>query len=243
MAAPTFVASYDSGWGNSTSPKTVAVTTQAQDRVVVVGGSEDSADTLNTPTGNGITFSLAQSIVISNFCTAYAWTGTDGTGGTNWTASVSHNGGASRWFGYTVFVLRASDGFGASAQANNASGAPSVNLTTQQANSAVLCLNTDWSATDGASRTWRTVNGITPTAGNALERLYFRDSVRYTAYNAYWSDAGAAGSNAYGLSAPGAQAYAVIALEVKGTAGAATVGQMFRRAAHRGLVLRGRRAA
>jgi hypothetical protein len=63
------------------------------------------------------------------------------------------------------------------------------------------------------------VNGITPTAGNALERLYFRDSVRYTAYDGYWSDAGAAGANSYGLSAPSAQDYAVIAVEVKGTAG------------------------
>lgn len=220
MAAPTFGASYNSVW-NTSATKTLTVTTQAGDRIVVGGGSEDSPATLNTPTGNSLTYTLAQSIVVANYCATYAWTATDAAGGTNWSLAVTGNIPGGQFWGITAYVFRDSDGFGASAKTNVTTGAPSLALTTGQADSAIVCVNADWNTVDGASRTWRTINGITPTAGNGLEKNYFRDAVRYAAYNAYWDNAGAAGSKTTGLSAPSGQAYGIIAVEVLGTAGGA----------------------
>jgi hypothetical protein len=237
--APTFVASYQSVFNTTTSPKTVSVTTQAGDRVVVVAIAEDTTVTFSTPTGNSATYSLAQAVTTASNCAVSAWTATDATGGTNWTLSVTAVTAGSYYYGIIVYVFRGSDGFGNSGQAVS-TGGPSLALTAAGDNSAIVGTSADWAAVDGTTRTWRTVNSITPTAGNGAEKLYFRDSARYTAYSAYWSDAGAAGSKTVGLSAPTGQTYALVAVEVKGAAGTSTSPPAPRRS-HRGLILRPRR--
>jgi hypothetical protein len=73
-------------------------------------------------------------------------------------------------------------------------------ITTTQDNSAIVYVGADWTATDGATRTWRTINGITPTSGKwpgegLLPRVRF---TQYTVYTGYWNDAGAAGSKTTG---------------------------------------------
>lgn len=205
----TVIATFSSDLSTTTTPKTVAVTTQPGDLVVVAGGGAHEGVTLNTPTGNGITFTLQQSIAILNYATAYVWTGVDATGGSGWTMSVSR-GSSGRW-GFSVMVVRDSAGIGSSVK-TNASGAPSLNITTTDTDSTIAVLNTDWNAQNGA-RTWRTVNGITPTAGNFLEYGY-AFATNYTFYSAYYPDVGAPGVKTVGLSAPGSQKYSIIALEV-----------------------------
>lgn len=217
MPAPTFVAEYEvADWNTTTSPKTATATTAAGDILVVLGATEDSTATLGTPTGNSHTYTLRQSVVVTDYCTAYGWT-TPATAGTGWTLSVARTG-SGRW-GFTALRFSGSAGVGTSAKTNVSSGAPSLNITTTQANSALLVIVSDWNAVDGASRTWRTVNGTTPTAGNGLERTYFRNSIAMTAYVAYYPDVGAAGLKTVGLSAPAGQKYSIIAVEVLGTAG------------------------
>ena len=215
---PTFVNSYQSAWNSNTTPKTASVTTQAGDVVVVCGVSENETAGFTTISGNSISFTQQQFIQTSGYTTAIVWTGTDAAGGTSWTLSVANN--SSTNFGFVCYVFRGSGGIGASNKNNASSGtAPSVGLTTTQDNSAIVTIAGDWLAGTGSSRTWLTINSITPTAGNNLERAYYDGSTpgTYTVYSAYWNDAGTAGAKTVGMSAPN-QKYSIIAIEVKGNA-------------------------
>lgn len=213
---PAFVSSQNTASYTTTGvTKSITVTTQAGDRLVVYGGGESEVAVLSGLAGNGITFTLQQSDTTLGFATAYLWTGTDSTGGTNWTLSC--NAASSKQWGFTCVVFRHSDGFGASSKAQLAGGAPSLDLTTTQANSAVVVFNADWSAVDGASRVWRTVNGITPTSGNGLETTYGFGATAWTAYGAYYNNVGAVGTQTVGLSAPATQKYNIVAVEVLST--------------------------
>lgn len=212
--APTFVTSYSSSYTTATSPKTVSVTTLPGDVVVVYGGSEDSGIALSTPVGNAVTFTLNQSVITTNFATTYIWTGVDINGGTNWTLSVSSSGGGN--WGFSCLVFRNSDGAGASNQSNSASGVPSVSLTTVQDNSAVVIFDADWNAQDNTGRTWTTVNGITPTSGNGMERDSVYQSGTWSAHGAYYNDVGLASSKSPGMSAPAGQTWSLVAVEIKG---------------------------
>ena len=94
---------------------------------------------------------------------------------------------------------------------DDGSGAPTLNLTTTQANSAIVVANVDWTAVDGASRVWRT------NAGMFKSRPIQFVSPNYTVYGGYHADAGALGTYAVGLSAPSTQRYVIGAVEVKGS--------------------------
>jgi hypothetical protein len=130
--------------------------------------------------------------------------------------------GATGSFGGGVQNFRGSDGVGASSSTTG-SGGPSLSLTTTQANSAIVVASSDWNAVDGTTRTWRTVNSLTPTAGNGLERSYVLLGGGFAEYAAYYSDAGTAAAKTVGLSAPTGQAYSIGAVEVKGAAGGTTI--------------------
>jgi hypothetical protein len=123
-------------------------------------------------------------------------------------------GGTDKHFGGGVVAYRDSAGVGASAKVN-ATGAPTLSLTTTQADSAVVVANVDWNAVDGTSRTWRSVNGSA-----ATELVYGRSAAHYTAYAGRHANVGAAGIKALGLSAPSGQKYATVAVEVKGSTAA-----------------------
>jgi hypothetical protein len=198
--------------------KTATVTTQPGDLLVVYAASEGGGYAISTPTGNGVTFTLGQSVAISNqWCNAYIWSGVDAVGGSNWTLSGTWGGPSSHW-GLTCLVFRNSSGVGASASGNVDNASPTLNLTSTQANSAVVVLSDDWYGYDGTSRVWLTVNGITPTSGNGKEIDYTFVSGIYTVYGAYYNDVGVIGSDTFGLSAPTGQRYSMVALEVKGIA-------------------------
>lgn len=216
MSAPVFIASSSTSYSTSITPKTTLVTTQPGDIVIVYCGTENGGfGSMGTPTGNGIVFTLQQSIHISaSWSDAYVWTGVDATGGTSWTLSTSFAGGIN--WGFSCLVFRGSSGIGVSSQNNVATSAPSLGLTTTGDNSAVIVFNADWNAQNGAGRIWRTVNGITPTAGNSLERDFTFVNTSYTVYGAYYSDVGAAGAITVGLTGPAGQTYSIVAVEVKG---------------------------
>lgn len=217
MAAPTFIASYSTSYTTTSSPKTVSVTTEPGDILVVTAGSENGSPTIGSISGNSLTYTLEQFIRISNvWANAYVWSAVDSTGGVGWTLSLTCSS-AQKW-GFTCFVFRSSSGIGASSKTNIDGAAPSLDITTTQANSALVVVNTDWNAVDGSSRTWRSINGITPSNANGLETQYFHDSSTWTAYNALYDNAGSVDTKTVGLSAPGGQKYSIIAIEVKGLA-------------------------
>jgi hypothetical protein len=217
---PTFVAEYETAFNSNTTPKTASVTVAAGDYLVVVGMSEDAAYTLSTPTGGGLTYTLQQSVVVTDYCTAYIWTAPAPTS-QSFTLSVSMSG-SSGWWGANCLRFSGSTGIGASSKTNVASGAPSLGLTTSGDNSTIVCASSDWTAADGSSRTWRTVNGFTPSSGGGGEVTYFRDGTHYAAYAAYWPDAGTAGSKTVGISSPSGQKYSIVAVEVLGTSSSET---------------------
>lgn len=217
MAAPTFSSSGSTTYNDSATPKTSSVTVTNGDVLVVVVSSEDQSTAVDAPTGGGLTYTLQQTVFVSANTTAYLYTAPS-TGAQTFSLSVAKSGAGSGWWGFTWLRFTATAGVGASGVANT-TGAPSLALTTLFANSAIAALNADWNAIAGA-RTWRTVNSVTPTAGNGGERLYFTDPAHYSVGVAFWSDAGAAGSKTVGLTAPGAQKYSLVAVEVRGVAGA-----------------------
>jgi hypothetical protein len=214
MAAPTFVTSYTTNYSTAGSSKNLSITTQPGDTLVVFGGGDTNGSTalsLNTPTGNSVSFGLQQSIAVNNNASAYIWSGVDTTGGTNWTLTCTVSSASPVW-GFTCAVFRNTGGVGASNKANT-SGAPTLNLTTTSANSAIVMFNSDWGAIDGAGRVYNTINGSAPTSGNGLELAYDFTSF-ITAYGAYYPDAGAPTTITPGISSPGGQTYSLVALEV-----------------------------
>lgn len=226
-APPTFVAAIRQTATPWAQQGTVAKTTPsfsvtAGDVLVVLAAMADANDAFSaTPSGGSLTWTLQENVgTATTTARAGIWTAT-ASSTTSITVTMSTNNTANCW-GFVVYQWRGSDGVGAhTSQANATSGvAPSLALTTAAANSAICYINGDWTATDGTSRTWRTINSITPTSGNGLETDYFRDAggVQYTLYAGYWSDADAAGSKTTGLSAP-TQRPAIAVIEIKGSAG------------------------
>ena len=216
VTSPTFIQKAETAWNTTTSPKTTAsFNVQAGDVLVAFAETEDSTTTVSVSdsTITSATWINQQTVNVSS----YSWVGV-------WTKQVTSTqsmtvtftrGGASFDFGGDVLTFRGSNGVGASVKANVSSGTPTVNLTTTQANSAIVVADSDWTATDGASRVWRT------SAGVFSEQSYIRVSGRYTVYGGYHPNAGAAGTYALGLSAP-SQKYSILAVEVKGNGAADT---------------------
>jgi hypothetical protein len=221
VAAPTFVTEYESAWNTGTTPKTISITTDIGDVVVAVSGVETTSTAINAPTGGTGAWVPQENVTAASSARARADSRV-ATAAETFTFSQSTDSG-SNWWGFNALRFSGSDGIGAAESTQNGTGsaAPSLSITTTQANSAIVVVVADWNASDGASRTWRTVNSITPTAGNTFERSYFRDGNHYAIYVAYYPDAGAIGAKTVGLTAPSDQRYCIAAVEVKGTASAA----------------------
>ncbi len=224
MAAPTNIfngqTTYNSG-GNTS--KTINVTVQTGDVLIVAAQAEgysSGAPVSISVSGGSLTWTSLQEIALNDYgyIRAYSTTATsNATFDITFTATNALDGGYQIFWGGSVKIFRGSDGVGASSKTNVSSGAPTLNITTTQANSAICVFNNDWNAIDGSSRTWRTG------AGSLTETTYFRDAARYVVYSGYHADAGTTGTKAVGLSAPSGQKYSIVAVEVKGSAGATTV--------------------
>ena len=222
---PQFVSYGETVWNSVATPKSVSVTTQTGDRIVVliaVENGNQATTTPSAPSGNGNTFTKQAQYPTTSLNAdgmTVIWTATEVAGAT-YSLSIPRPTGASSMWGAGVSVWRASDGFGAVAQLT-ADASNSIAITTQADNSAICAVHSDWNAVDGTTRTRRTINGSTGT-----ERTYFRDSATYTVYVQDYADAGAAGSKTAGYSAPTGQAAISAAIEIKGTAGAAPPAQL-----------------
>lgn len=219
---PTLVAPYSGTWSHTGTTETIAGidtgASAAGRALVVLAASADSPQTVSSPTGGSLTYTLQQSNVIGSNSNTYGWTAIPVSQQT-FSLGLTGSSNGNPWSAI-VLPWTGSDGIGATAK-NNGTGGPTVNITTVADNSAVQVIVADWNATLGTTRTWRTVNGYTPTAGNGGEKAYFTDGSNYTVYCAVYPDVGTAGVKAVGLSAPVGQKYTTVAVEVKGTAAAA----------------------
>lgn len=211
--APTFISETETAWNSTTSPKTTAsISVQTGDVLVAYSVVEDHASQISIA-GGSLTWTLQQEVNVTNFTRVFVWT-TTATSTTSFTVDFTR-GASARFYGGNVLVWRGSDGVGASNKTNT-TGAPSLALTTSFANSAIVTVVGDWDADDGTTRTWRTVNSITPSSGAGTEPTYFRDAAHYTVYAAYYTNAGAAGSKTVGISSPSAMTYSIAAVEIRG---------------------------
>lgn len=214
---PTFVQEAETAWDTTTNPKTTAsFNVVAGDILVGCVIGENEITSPFTFAGGSLTWANPQAIDTTSFCGAGAFTSTVDSTKSMTTSATATSVAGGEHFGQNTLTFRDSDGIGASSKTTNANGAPSLSITTQTDNSAIVVFVGDWNSLSGASRTWRTVNGVTPTAANGYEKSYLDDGNRYTLYVAYYPDAGAAGAKTVGLSAPTGQAYSIIAVEVKG---------------------------
>src|SRR5690349_7036720 len=127
MAAPTFVAEYESAWNTTTSPKTASVTVATDDILVICGVTADNTATLGTPSGGGLTYTLQQSTAISSKCAVYVWTAIAGSSQT-FTLSISRSGGTTIEWGFNALRFSAASAVGASA-VTTGTGAPTLNHT------------------------------------------------------------------------------------------------------------------
>lgn len=213
---PTFVAEYETAVNVSTSPKTVSVTTQVGDVLVVLATAENRTMTLGTPSGGtGLSWTAHPQVTntpTSDWCTARAWSATATTAET-FNLSVARTAGdTSQFWGFIVLHWRNSGGIG-SVSTSAASGAAPSRTLSCSANSAVMCVIGDWNALASA-RTWRTINGSVGT-----EQMYVNVAGRYTAYANRWDDVGSAGTRTLGMTDPSTQKYSLAAVEVLGTVG------------------------
>jgi len=213
--SPTLIGEYETAWSGATSPKTTTTfTAQAGDVLVASAMTEDTPVTASI-SGGSLTWTRRQVVNVTGYGWLSIWTATVDT---TKTMSVTFTrGGNAGNYGGNVFQFRNASGIGASAKANVASGAPTLNLTTTQTNSAVVVASVDWAALSGTSRVWRT------NAGPFTEKSYANVSGAYTIYSGYHPNAGALGTYAVGLSAPSGQKYSIVAIEVKGNGVADTV--------------------
>ena len=218
MAAPTFVAEYPTAFNNSTTPKTAMseVAINSGDVLVEVSANESSQNGLRylAVTENGTaSFVLQQNYIINQYTEVEANTYT-ATTGENLTVTIMNGSGG--FFGGNVIRFSGSAGVGASAKAQSSSGSPSVNITTTQANSAIVAICGDWNAVSG-TQTF-TLDGSS-TGWTALTD-YPGDGAHYGVAIGYIGDAGAAGTKTIAMSAPTGQKWSIIVVEVKGSASA-----------------------
>lgn len=207
---PTFVAEYESVWNNSIPPS-VSTTTATGDVLAAYGGIHNGSAQLNLPSGGGVTWTQQQFRKPStSYCTAYLWSGQPASSST-FNTGLTKVATDSSLMGISILRFSGSAGIGASANNSASSGAPTLNLTTTQDNSAIVMLVLDWNGTSGA-RTYRTTN-----AGAFTERSYYQAGT-WTVQGGYYADAGTAGSKTIGISAPTGQKYTIVAMEVLGTA-------------------------
>lgn len=214
------------GWDVTTEPKSTAAFNSAIGDVWVTGAiAEDNAANLDPPTNTGTaqTFTARGAVDTNNWTEVHTYTTIVNAVLTGQTVSMVRQGSALKW-NLNVVRFSGSDGIGAvpAGEAETVDTAPSLSITTTSDNSAIVVFIGDWDAEDGTSRTWRTVNGITPTAGNGYELTYFRNASNYAVYIAYYPDAGAAGAKTVGFTAPASPKASIVAIEVKGTTAAVT---------------------
>lgn len=214
MAAPVFVAEYENAsWIDNMGSKAISVSVTAGDLLVVIGMTCDTSVILSAPSGGvGMSYTQRQMVTQASAARTAIWTATAPTTQGPFNVTITRSGSGFMW-GMTVLRFNTTDGPGASSGIN-ATGAPSLGITTTRDSSALVVASSDWVHVDGtATRVWRTPSG----GSAATERSFAWETSNYTIYAATHASAGTAGAKTVGLSAPTGQTYSIAALEILGT--------------------------
>lgn len=210
MAGPATIADYQTTtWSGLQGPNvtTPALAWQSGDLIVAVGVTEDSGETISTPTATGLTFSLTTSVGGANNTFAYLWTATAGSAGP---AVVTANGTNGKSYGIAAFTVRDHNGAGTPATINGTS-ARTISLAVADSSSVVVAVFADWNAASVGTAASPTTNGTLRQAVQVSGRATFH-LVSWTAQ--------AAGTRGYGYSGGGTPDNNGIVIEVKGSSAA-----------------------
>lgn len=212
MTAPTFIQEAETAWTSTTGTRVTGTFTVAvSDILVAFWACEGPTKAVSiSNSGTAFAWTSRQEVNVASYTRVRVYT-TIASAAQSMTVTFTTTGGSAEAHGGNVLTFRNATAVGASSKTNT-TGAPTLNLTTTQADSAVVVISADWNAVDGASRTWRA------NAGTLTEQTYFRDSARYTVFGGYHATAGAIGTYAVGLSLPTGQQYSIVAVEVQGVA-------------------------
>jgi len=200
--------------GNSTTPKNLDIDVAVGDLIVVFAADSTFGDFSDLPTATGVTFELLESVPASAFeiCATSVWAGVSTVSDSSLTVSAEYGGFPSdNWFlGIAVFE-DAQVGATTEADGGSSQGAPSGTLVTTEDNSSIFYASSDgfWAST--GTRTYRTINSFTPTAGDG--ELWVDENDNAT-YGAFYPDAGTAGSKTVGMTQPNSQTWALVAVEL-----------------------------
>jgi hypothetical protein len=216
LQGPVLISESESDWDGNVASKSVNVTANAGDLIVVAAMAPDSTVTLSNPTGGtGLTYVPHQNVTASSFGRACIWSAQVPSTQGPFSVQINRSGSSFMW-GMNCLRIGNTAGAGASAGITNTS-TPTLDLVTGQDSSGIVVVNVDWQPVDGASRAWRVpAGGSGITNGSVNEPSYFYEPSNYTIYIGWHTTAGARGTKTVGLSAPGGQRYAIAALEVLG---------------------------
>lgn len=211
MATPPTLISYtETVWNTGANPnnKTSASISWQTGDVVAIMLAAEGAGTLSVTNPAGLTF--VQQVIntaASTCATLIKACIAPGTSSATITANLST---LTIVWGFAVWVYRGSDGIGASVEGHTT--AKTVNLTSQQANSAIVYGGFDF----GANAV--TNNNILPVPTNSRQRAV--QAGNYTTYVADLADQPSTSAVAYGVNGAGTiGAFSKVVLEVKGAAG------------------------
>lgn len=194
-------------WTGGATQTTAALNVEPGDLLICFAAtSSESTQIGGPPTNSGapLTWTLLQSFTTAGYTSVHAWAAT-ADDARALTVTLNRSGGSSNW-GMTVHQWRGAL-LGNSVQGSAASAAPSLPITTTAATSGISYFSGDWAAKTGTA-TFRTINSAAGTVDlNAGGGSKF--------YAAHWLNVGAAGSKTTGMTAPTAQKWAGIAVEIK----------------------------
>lgn len=215
MAAPTLIASYsvNSASIDTTDLVTPAFTPSSGEVIVVKLATWDTGNPMGTVSGGGQTYTTRVTAAPGGFA-GWARIVTAVISGSPGSMTVTGAGTATNST-HSMVVERWSGQLAASPAVNSTvsgSGAPSANITTAGANSAVSWVSVDVASQDPASRTYR----LSATEDGLRDGHVGANSVQY---HAYVGDVGAAGTYAMGMTAPGSQTWVLAGIEIQGSSG------------------------
>lgn len=174
-------------WFTTTTPKTsAALTVQVGDVISVLGAGENTPITLTTPTGGSLSYVLKGSRIVTDECTVYAWQAVATAAGTV-TISLARGSNVGM-FSARYWQHRGSAGAGGTFTPVAGTASTTGTVTTTNADSTILALQTDWNAGSG-NTSWATIGGVSATAlDNAT------NTSNYGVHSASWAGVGTAGN-------------------------------------------------
>lgn len=187
------------------------------DVVVVSAITWDQANTLNPPSGTGLSFTQRVAANAASKTRVYIWTAVASSGGSSVAVTCSVLAASNSIHNGALYHCPTADGYSLAASPNVASGtsvstgAASIALTGVAGSLGIVAAG-DWNGTSGASRAWLV---------SATEDLYQFSNTDTTHYAAHCTLTGA--STTVGLSAPTTMVWTIGAIEVLKSGGASPV--------------------